>query len=57
MVSHHPVKFGARNRCGNGDMEIYGFQLLKKIIPDAVASIRHYCLSKGHGLKADGISY
>ena len=57
MVSHHPVKFGARNRCGNGDMEIYCFQLLKKIIPDALTSIRHYCLSKGHGLKADGISY
>ena len=27
-------------------------------IPDALASIRHYCLSsKGHGLKTHGISY
>ena len=32
--------------------------MLKRKIPDAVTSIRHYFLiSKGHGLKAHGISY
>ena len=35
-VSHHPTKFGA---------QIWCLELKKRKIPDALASIRHYCLS------------
>ena len=38
MVSHHPAKFGGHRHCGCGDV-----MLLKSKIPDALASICHYC--------------
>ena len=41
MVSHHPGKFGDYRHCGSGDI---CFWLLKRKIPDVLASIRHYCL-------------
>ena len=37
MVSHHPAKFGDHRHCGNGDM------FLVRKIPDALASVHHYC--------------
>ena len=41
MVSHHPTKFGAHRHSGSAVC----LKLKKRKIPDALASIRHYCLS------------
>ena len=40
-LSHHSAKFGDHRHCGSGDMM---FLVLKRKIPLALASIRHYCL-------------
>ena len=55
MVRRHPAKFGDHRHCGSDDIL---FLVAKEEISDALTSIRHFCLvSKGHRLKARGISY
>ena len=55
MVSHHPVKFGGHGHCGSGDV-----MFLEVKEQDSICLPFHLLLlfiSRGHGLKAQGISY
>ena len=42
MISHQPAKSGGHKYCGS---EYLMLSMLKRKIPDALASICHYCLS------------
>ena len=41
MIRHLPAKFGDHRHCVSGDII---FLVAEEEIPDALASIRHYCL-------------
>ena len=55
MVSHHPVKFGDHRHCGSGDIMFLVAEeensRCSRFNPPLLF------ISKGHGLKAHGISY
>ena len=53
MISHHTVNFGGHSHCGSGDMFLVAEE------EDSRCSCFNppLLISKGHGLKAYGISY
>ena len=61
MVSHHPAKFGDHRHCGSGDIIFLVAEeensRCSLFNPPLLFNPRLLCISKGHGLKADGISY
>ena len=52
MVSHDPDKFGGQKHCGSRDSSSIDFSSISSRFNPPLLSI-----SKGHGLKAHGISY
>ena len=52
MVSHDPGKFGGQKHCGRRDSSSIDFSSISSRFNSPLLSI-----SKGHGLKAHGISY
>ena len=54
MVSHHPAKFGDHRHCGSGDMFLVTEEENSRC---TCFNLPLLCISKGHGLKAHGISY
>ena len=54
MVSHHPAKFGDHRHCGSGDMFLVAEEENSRC---SCFNPPLLFISKGHGLKAHGISY
>ena len=55
MVSHHPAKFDGHRHCGSGD-------LMFLVVEEQDSTCLRFnppllFISKGHGLKAHGMSY
>ena len=60
MVSHYAAKFGGHRHCGSGDMflvdEVENSRCCRFNLP-LLFNRPLLFISKGHGLKAHGISY
>ena len=54
MVSHHPAKFGSPRHCDSGDMILVAEKEHSRC---SRFNLPLLFISKGHGLKARGISY
>ena len=55
MVSHHPAKCGGHKHCGSGDIMFLVAEEKNSKCSRFSSSLMFIC--KGHGLKAQGISY
>ena len=55
MVSHHPAKFGGHRHCGSGDMIFLVAE--EENSKCSCFNLPLLFISKGHWLKAHGISY
>ena len=61
MVSHHPAKFGDHGHCGSGDIMFLVAEKensrCSRFSPSLLFNPPLLVISKGHRLKANGISY
>ena len=61
MVSHHLAKFGEHRHCGSGDIMLLVAEeensRCSRFYPPLLFNPPLLFISKGHGLKAHGISY
>ena len=61
MVSHHPAKFGDHRHCGSGDIMFLVAEeensRCSHFNPPLLFNPLLLFISKGHGLKAHGISH